>query len=297
MIQWEDYRAEMDAVEFDPSFQERTLSRLMALGSEKERKAMKRQTMRTGLVAAGLAAALCVTAFAAVALLRPQDVARRAGNGALAAAFESGQAVTVNETKTVGGYDVTLMGLVSGEGLSGVEGLEDGILRDKTYAVAAFVRTDGEPVTDDVPELTISPLVEGYAPWQVNAWTLGGGTCTFAEDGTLYYLFECDNVEPFADHTCYLAVYPGTHVPPSSELFTFDASTGAIALAGDGAMFTLPLDKSKADGEKAAALAGGWMDDGDDMPEESASPDDGESREILIVEAADGQPTVLPVQN
>lgn len=266
-----EYRAQVDAVTFSPDFQDRTVARLSELAREKEKKTMKQFHWRTGLVAAALAAALSVTAYAAVTMLRPQDVAQRTGQEALAAAFESDQAIAVNETKTVGEYEVTMMGLVSGEGLSRVESLEGGVSRDKTYAVLAYARTDGTPITDDVPELTVSPLVEGYAPWELNAWTLGGGAHTFAQEGTLYYLFECDSVEPFADHTVYLAVYPGTHTVPSREQFDFDQGTGAITAKGAAALFTLPLDKAKADPQKAQGLLDGMFQP---QPVESGEPVD-----------------------
>lgn len=283
-----EYRAQVDAVAFSPDFQARTLARLTVLArEEKEKTTMKTGKFRIGLVAAAAAAALTITAAAAVVLLRPQDVAQQAGSEALAAAFEGQNAVAVNDTKTVGEYSVTLMGLVSGEGLSRVESLEGGVARDKTYAVLAYQRADGTPIREDVPELTVSPLVEGYAPWQLNAWTLGGGTYTFAQEGTLYYLFECDNVEPFADHTVYLAVYPGTHIPPSAELFTFDGETGAIAPKSDAALFPLPLDSAKADPRKAQALAEGWMAD-TPQPTESqepvTDPAGGESKMVIISE-------------
>lgn len=267
----EEYRAQVDAVPFSPDFQARTMARLQALAREKEQKTMKKFNWKTGLLAAAVAAAMTVTAAAAIVLLRPQEVARQAGNEALAAAFESEEAVAMNEKKAVGDYDVTLMGLVSGEGLSRVEALPGGVERDKTYAVLAYARRDGTPIEEDVPDLTVSPLVEGYAPWRLNAWTLGGGTCTFAQDGVLYYLFECDNVEPFADHTVYLAVYPGTHIPPSTELFGFDEGTGAITPKGEAALFVLPLDQAKADPEKAKALAEDWLQP---QSAESQAPDE-----------------------
>ena len=273
------------------------MARLEELAREKEKNSMKKWNLRTGLVAAAVAAALTITAGAAVMMLRPQDVAQRAGNEALAAAFESGEAVTVNDTKTVGDYSVTLMGLVSGEGLSRVENLPNGVARDKTYAVLAYARTDGTAIEEDVPDLTVSPLVEGYAPWQLNAWTLDGGTCTFAQDGTLYYLFECDNVEIFADHTVYLAVYPGTHTPPSAELFGFDEKTGAITPKGDTALFSLPLDPAKAAPQKAQALAGDWMED-DPQPTESQEPEEEIPADVdlIIMEDPDHPGQVITVE-
>ena len=251
----DEYRTEVDALRFSPDFQDRTVARLSTLAKQEEKPIMKHQKLRTGLIAAAVAAALSITAYAAVVMLRPQDVAQRAGNEALAAAFQSEEAVTVDETRTVGDYKVTFMGLVSGQGLSRVESLPDSITRDKTYAVLAYARTDGTPIEDDVPELTVSPLVEGYAPWLVNAWTLNGGVHSFAQEGMLYYLFECDNVEPFADRTVYLAVYPGTHIPPSAENFAISDEGHISVVAGaDVAMFVLPLDEGKADPEKVAEM-------------------------------------------
>ncbi len=287
----EEYRAQVDAVSFSPNFQERTVARLAALAPKKETKAMHAKPIRTILIAAAVAAALCVTALAAAVMLSPRDVARRAGNRALAAAFDSDKAVRVDQTRTVGDYQVTLMGLVSGDGLSYV----DGVSQDKTYAVLAYARADGVAIDDDVPELTASPLVEGYAPWQVNAWTLGGSVCSFTEEGVLYYLFECDDLEPLADHTVYLAVYPGTHTPPSAELFAFDETTGTFPFQSgvDGALFPLPLDPSKADPQAAQALLD-WMDDDDEPDDTDLSgdptllPADGdESRSIFISDDLD----------
>ncbi len=270
----EQYRAQVDALSFSSDFQDRTMARL---AQEKERKPMKKMNLKAVLLAAAAVAAMSVTAYAAITLA-PRDVAQRAGNEALAAAFEGEDAITVNETKTVGDYNVTLMGLVSGTGLSRVESLPDSVDQDKTYAVLAYARTDGADITEGVPDLTVSPLVEGYAPWRLNAWTLGGGVSSFAQEGVLYYLFECDNVEPFADHTVYLAVYPGTHIPPSAELFGFEDATGVITSKGEAALFSLPLDESKANAQKAEELAGIWGQPQPAAPQTSgeALPADGE---------------------
>lgn len=264
----EQYRAQVDALSFSSDFQDRTMARL---AQEKERKPMKKMNLKAVLLAAAVVAAMSVTAYAAITLA-PRDVAQRAGDEALAAAFEGEDAITVNETKTVGDYNVTLMGLVSGTGLSRVESLPDSVDQDKTYAVLAYARTDGADITEDVPDLTVSPLVEGYAPWRLNAWTLGGGVSSFAQEGVLYYLFECDNVEPFADHTVYLAVYPGTHIPPSAELFGFEEATDVITSKGEAALFSLPLDESKANAQKAEELAGIW-----DQPQPAAPQTSGEA--------------------
>lgn len=279
----EQYRAQVDALSFSSDFQDRTMARL---AQEKERKPMKKMNLKAVLLAAAVVAAMSVTAYAAITLA-PRDVAQRTGNEALAAAFEGEEAITVNETKTVGNYNVTLMGLVNGTGLSRVESLPDSVEQDKTYAVLAYARTDGADITEDVPDLTVSPLVEGYAPWQLNAWTLGGGVSSFAQEGVLYYLFECDNVEPFADHTVYLAVYPGTHIPPNAELFGFEEATGAITSNGEAALFSLPLDESKANPQKAGELANIWgQPSGEPLPAdgEFSVQSDGEVETVIVSE-------------
>lgn len=248
------YRAEVDAVSFRPDFQERTVARLTALAREKENAPMKKFNMRTGLIAAALVAALAVTASAAVALLSPKQVAEAVGDPALARAFQSDGAVAMDAAARVGDYDVTLAGLVSGQGLSS---LTQEVDTGRTYAVLSIAAADGSPLTDAAVGLTASPLVEGYLPWQVNAWTLGGGYSSFALDGRVYYLFACDSLEVFADHTVYLAVYAGEHQIPSAEIFAVDGE-GAISYQDgqDGTLFTLPLDQSKADPAQAEALTG-----------------------------------------
>jgi hypothetical protein len=70
----------------------------------------------------------------------------------------------------------------------------------------------------------------------------------FIYEGVNYFIFECSNLEIFADHTVYLAAYEG--FAPSAEIFKMDEN-GEIAFI-DGfdkphAMFTLPLDAAKAD--------------------------------------------------
>ena len=265
-----EYRAQVDAIPFSPDFQARTIARLAQLAQEKEQKTMQKGKFRIGLVAAVAAAALTITAYAAVVMLRPQDVAREVGNTTLAAAFEGEDAIAVNDSQTVGEYNVTLMGLLSGQGLSLVEGLPDSITRDKTYAVLAYSRIDGDPITDDVPQLTVSPLVEGYAPWEVNAWTLEGGTHTFAQEGVLYYLFECDNVEPFADRAVYLAVYPGTHLPPNAATFAIsDEGHISVKTGAEAVLFPLPLETGKADAQKVADMGFALWEP---IPEEAPLP-------------------------
>ena len=75
----------------------------------------------------------------------------------------------------------------------------------------------------------------------------------FAQDGVYYYLLDTLDLNPFADHTVYLAFYEGSSIP-SREQFTM-GEDGSIAfredVTGAHALFTLPLDESLADPEAA----------------------------------------------
>lgn len=146
----------------------------------------------------------------------------------------------------------TLAGLVSGAGLSAFTQDVDSA---RTYAVATMAHTDGTPIDSANLETHFTPLISGYAPWRVNAWTLGGGYSSFVQGGEAYYLFECEGLEIFADHTVYLAAFQG--MPPSSEFFAL-GDDGSISFAdgvqGPHAIFTLPLDSTNADPAAAEQL-------------------------------------------
>lgn len=244
-----DYRAAFDAVPFREDFEERTVSALLkAVGqqSEKENQRMKANRIRkTGLIAAAVAVVLVASAAAATLLLRPQDVALQLSDPTLAAAFESQNAVTVDQSVESGDYRITLAGLVSGAGLSDFTADVD---EGRTYVVASLARLDGADVGDAEHGVVLTPLVAGFAPWQVNAWTLGGARASFTVDGVAYYLFDCGSLEMFADRTVYLAAYEG--LSPSSDYFQM-AEDGSISftdnMEGAHALFTLPLDAAKAD--------------------------------------------------
>ena len=65
-----------------------------------------------------------------------------------------------------------------------------------------------------------------------------------------------DTLEPFADHTIYFAAYEG--FVPNDSIFAMDPQTGEISFAegynGPGALFTIPLDSSKADSAAAEEI-------------------------------------------
>ena len=250
----QDYRAAFDAVDFSADFEERTLQKLAAARqtSEKEQNKMSMNRMKkTVLLTAAAVALLAVTVSAAVLWLSPAQVADRVEEPLLAEAFQGDDAIVLDESVTAGDYQITLAGMVSGEDLSVPTDYNGEIINDRTYAVFRVARADGEPLTD-YPNLSYSPLVDGYHVRCVNAWTLGTTTQQFIEDGVVYCLFDCRNLEIFADHPVRFAIYEGG--VPNTDLFSM-AEDGTISLREGvvGALFTLPLDESKAD--PAAALA------------------------------------------
>jgi hypothetical protein len=254
-----------------------------------ERKDMRPKAKRRvsiGVLVAVFTLLLSVSAFAAVKLLSPQQVAEHLGNGPLAEAFASGDAVDINESVVSGGYEITLHGLVSGAGLNGLDDLSSDISPEKTYAVVSIANADGSPMpkTSD-PEygevpFYVSPLMRGLKPWQVNIFSMHGGYSETVLDGVMYRLIECDGVEMFADRGVYLAVVGGTAFP-SNDAIAYDEETGEISLRPDyegaAALFDLPLDKSKADPAKAEAYLRALLEE----PEKKETAADNDAAALL----------------
>ena len=256
----QDYRKAFDAISFSEDFAPRTQALLLKAkqqAAEKERQGMKWKTViRSAGLAAAVAVVLVLSVSAAVRWLSPAQVAEHVEEPLLAAAFESENAVPIHETRETGGYAITLEGMVSGQDLANVPAEYNGdIISDRTYAVFTVRRSDGEPLTEQPMELSYTPLVSGCHMGVVNAWTLGANCQSFVEDGAAYYLFDTRNLEIFADHTVYFAIYEGGG--PSPEEFTMEAD-GSLRFAEDfqgaHALFTLPLDAGKADSAAAEAF-------------------------------------------
>lgn len=83
---------------------------------------MKHRTLKSGVAAVAVIGILVVgsaSAYAAYRYLTPSQVAdQMTEDGALAKAFESKDAITINETQKSAGYEITLMGIVTGKDLS-----------------------------------------------------------------------------------------------------------------------------------------------------------------------------------
>ncbi|GIP36589.1 hypothetical protein [Paenibacillus sp. J2TS4] len=230
----------------------------------KERSQMKhkyRKRLSAGLLAAVLLLVLSVSAYAAVQLFSAKQVVEHLGDQLLADAFDSKDAIQINQSKASGDYRFTLHGLVSGAGLSEFPHSREAIYPDRTYAVVSIARLDGKPMPNiSDPEygkepFFVSPLIKGLKPWQFNIASMHGAYSEDVIDGVMYRILECDQVEIFADRGVYLAISSTTFY--SIEAFRYDEITGEIQVREDypgaAVLFDLPLDAAKADLVKAEA--------------------------------------------
>lgn len=241
-------------------------------------------------VAVALVAMMSVSAWAAWHILSPADVADQLGHTAVAEAFRGDEAIILNEAKSKSGYDVTFLGMVSGQGLN--QFAED-IQADQSYAVLAIAKQDGSamPKTSDpdygATPFFVSPLIHGQTPWLYNIASMGGGYSACVIDGVLYYMIACDDLEMFADRGLSLVVSSTSFY--SVEAFNYDAKTGMVtpnpAFEGVNLVFDLPLDPAKADPEKAAQyLANLWEQE----PSDDTASQEAQGNDIFAQTDADG---------
>lgn len=204
---------------------------------------------------------LSVTGLAARVFLSPKQVAEQLFEDKLAAAFESNDAIRINETIESNDFSITLLGIVSGRSLQSEHSFFNKTDADKTYAVVSIAKKDGDKIPDyndltkserELYQFYIAPLINGQKPWQ-NFFNYAMATMTIIQDGVLYTLVECDNLEVFADRGVYLGVNKGNYF--EADTFNYDKKTGKISTnpyySETHALFQLPLDSSKADHVKA----------------------------------------------
>ena len=247
----------------------------------KETKEMKKRRKWVPGIAFSLVLALAAgsgVAYAAYRLLTPEQTVEKIGDGKLAQAFSGEDAVEINETQHFQEYDVTLLGIASGEHLAEYVTEKNGeILSNRTYIVTAVSRTDGVSMPDNVSDeaygempFFVSPLIEGCNPSQVNVITMDGVYTEFIQDDVLYRLTECGNIDMFADRTVYLCVSDGTYY--NEDAYNYDEATGEISRAEDykgvNALFELPLDPALADPEAAEEYLAPLTGEGEDASEE-----------------------------
>ena len=196
-------------------------------------------------------ALLSVTAFAVSYLLSASEVADYLGDKEIAAMFKDSECEP--QTVSNGTYDVTFLGKTTGTILNMTEGFEAEEAR--TYAVIAIRNTNSTPLSliDGMPVQPV-PVIEGYMPFRTRG--IMQSAQGMEREGVLYYLFDYENLEIFADRTVSIALIEGSIVP-TPEILTMDEN-GKIIYAdgytGIKGIFDLPMDKSKADPKAAEEL-------------------------------------------
>lgn len=264
-----------------------------------EVKKMRKNTWKRTAVTFGAVGLLLVSSVGATAALRyfsAEQVAEETENDKLAVAFDSKDAIDIDETQQTGGYDITLLGMVSGKNLSDYESYVNGELQsDKTYAIVAIANTDGTKMQEKdkdgynvgyTDKFFVSPFIEGYDPNRYNAYAFNGGATYFVKDGVLYWLLETDNIEMFAKHTIYLGVTE--NLGTVGEAYTYQEDSGKIEkkedYSGVNALFTLLIDESKGSEEKVKA----YMDSlGQEEKETEEADSDSEFFDNLTLENID----------
>lgn len=224
------------------------------------------------VVAAAIAAAVIAvgggTTYAAWRYLTPQEAAENLHDQKLTDAFSGEDAILMNETQTYGDYRATLIGIVSGKELTDYAMMSGNEVRtDRSYWLLAVEHADGTPMPEtSSPEygeetFLTSPFIQGLEPWRYNIYTFGGGYSEFVQDGVMYRMAECDNLELFADKEVYLCLADENSAGVINQAYSYDEKTGKIsrneAYDGCNALFTLPFDPAKADPQKAKSYLEG----------------------------------------
>lgn len=252
-----------------------------------------KRSFSTVAVAAIALLFVTTTAFAAWHFLKPSEVAKKFGDQKLSTAFDGETAVTINEAYTSGDYTFTLLAIMSGKDITDHQTYSNGdILSDRTYAVVAIAKADGNPMPTTMdeeygnPPFYVSPYIKGLKPWQVNANTMNGGYSETVADGIMYRMVECDEVTMFADKGIYLGINTGAFF--NSEAFIYNEGTGELKANpdydGSSVVFNLPFNKELGDAEKAKQyLDSLWNEDETESnAEESNSSEDVETNSIDI---------------
>ncbi len=217
-----------------------------------------------------IASALCLlttTAFAAWYFLRPSEVAERFEDITLSQVLESENAIYINKSITSGEHTFTLLVLVSGKNLTDWPLTGDSMQPERTYAVAAVHRIDGEPMlapSDDEYDSNLffaTPMIKGLNPRFVNIFAMNGANRMMVEDGTTYCIMSFDDLSMFARHGVYVGICTGTSNKRdafsaflSEDAFIFDEQTGVISVNpqynGTSVLIDMPFEESQADNEK-----------------------------------------------
>lgn len=245
------YKKEINSVCFSKNFDSVTSLRLIEESRRKGTDTLnKNKVMKTIVLVAALVALLSTSVYAVTYLLSAREVAEKAGYSELAERFNEDNFDIV--TITDKGYSVSFHGIVNSETLVYFD--EKAEYEDRTYAVYSIAKEDGTPLSlvDGMP-LSFTPVIEGLRT--DIAFALTESASGTEKDGILYYIFDYQNLEIFADKNVSVAVYEGFF--PNNGIFTMDDEGKTDyneSYSGFKGMFELPLDKSKANPEEAEML-------------------------------------------
>lgn len=269
----------------------------------KENEQMKKRRLRIPMGAAVAVLTLMLGAlgvFAGWKYLAPENVAREFSDEKLAKAFETEGAIAINETQEYGGYKITLLGIVSGKGLSEYTHWDDqgNIIDDMSYIVTAIENADGTPRPDTRDEnygedyFYVSPYIQGIKMSELNAHWLSGGYSECVVDGVQYRILEIGNLEIFAKRGIYLGVSYGPFY--NSEAYVMDEVTGEItrneSYKGLNALFELPIPAFKGDEAAVEAFLA-------EMKEAHVYPAEEEAAEEEVVPLDKTHEVVLEVED
>ena len=239
------FKEAFDTLSFSPDFQTRTKALLCQRAAGKENTMNIKRNGKMILATAACLAALAVSVSAAVYWLTPSQVAETLDEPGVAEAFEQQDGADV-QAAHIGDYEVAFEGVVSGKHLSERVPTINGEVHDeRSYAVFAVSGgnvaelNETNDATLTTLGLSLTPLVKGHAPWEVNAWTLGGGYTSSGAGGTVYFLFDTDSLEQFAGEEVYYAAYvcEGLGVPSTAEFSMAEDGTITLNDGVDGAIF------------------------------------------------------------
>ena len=270
---------------------------------------MKKRKLPVAIAVVLAAACLGGGVYAAGVLMNASQAAEAMGESDVAALFEGDEAVAVNETQSDAGYDVTLLGLVTGEHLTDTwsSGWNDGEPDNgTTYAVVAVRKSDGTPMPELTDESDPFRLSDSFAQMrlaipdlQPAQYWLNPERKDLVRDGVRYLFLGCDNVEMFADRDVVLCVSTGSAFY-NTEAFRFDETTGAITAdpdyAGVNLVFDLSLDAGKADPEAARAWIDQWKAGGPGQSETAAENPDGEKLNAATDDAMERVSAMTPAE-
>lgn len=209
--------------------------------------------LRIAALVAVLLLALGMTAYAVTSILSGSEISKIFGETTLSNAF-SKTGIPVFAQKEAGGYRYTLTELVTGTDLTADIYKGDYPSNSRMYVALAIERIDGAPMTQDLTH-DISPLLQGYEPWNWNVYTLNTWMQISVHEGVQYTILSCDDFSALADTGVKLIIGPKQKKGVFTECVSFDRETGDIALKpgyeDKAVLFDLPIPETYADAEKA----------------------------------------------